>query len=70
MTLQQLERMMQDIILMHVQSFMTIYTMEWNGCMLILMNGSWEGIDGSESTSVAVRGPNLLGAEMAIRFSN
>ena len=43
-------------------------SLHYNGVHANTYEGSWIGVDGSESTSVAVRGPNLLGAEMALDF--
>ena len=42
--------------------------LHYNGVHANTYEWSWKGVDGSESTSVAVRGPNLLGAEMALDF--
>ena len=42
--------------------------LHYNGVHANTYEWSWQGVDGSESTSVAVRGPNLLGAEMALDF--
>jgi len=42
--------------------------LHYNGVHANTYQWSWKGVDGSESTSVAVRGPNLLGAEMALDF--
>jgi len=39
----------------------------WNGTGAAAYEWYWEGIDGSESTS-ALRGPNLLGAELLLDF--
>jgi len=39
----------------------------WNGTGAAAYEWYWEGIDGSESTSV-LRGPNLLGAELLLDF--
>ena len=39
----------------------------WNGTGAASYEWYWEGIDGSESTS-ALRGPNLLGAELLLDF--
>jgi len=43
-------------------------SLHYNGVHANTYEWSWKGVDGSESTSVAVRGPNLLGAEMALDF--
>jgi len=43
-------------------------SLHYNGVHANKYEWSWKGVDGSESTSVAVRGPNLLGAEMALDF--
>ena len=39
----------------------------WNGTGAASYEWYWEGIDGSESTSI-LRGPNLLGAELLLDF--
>jgi hypothetical protein len=43
-------------------------SLHYNGVHANKYEWSWTGIDGSESTSSALRGPNLLGAEMALDF--
>ena len=43
-------------------------SLNYNGVHANTYEWSWKGVDGSESTSVAVRGPNLLGAELALAF--
>jgi outer membrane biosynthesis protein TonB len=43
-------------------------SLHYNGVHANKYEWSWTGIDGSESTSVALRGPNLLGAEMILDF--
>ena len=44
-------------------------SLHYNGVHANKYEWSWTGVDGSESTSSALRGPNLLGAEMALDFS-
>lgn len=43
-------------------------SLHYNGVHANNYEWSWTGVDGSESTSVALRGTNLLGAEMALDF--
>jgi len=43
-------------------------SLHYNGVHANKYEWSWTGIDGSESTSSALRGPNLLGAEMILDF--
>jgi hypothetical protein len=43
-------------------------SLHYNGVHANKYEWSWTGVDGSESTSSALRGPNLLGAEMALDF--
>ena len=43
-------------------------SLHYNGVHANKYEWSWTGVDGSESTSVALRGTNLLGAEMALDF--
>jgi len=43
-------------------------SLHYNGVHANSYEWSWTGVDGSESTSAALRGPNLLGAEMALDF--
>ena len=43
-------------------------SLHYNGVHANSYEWSWTGVDGSESTSEALRGPNLLGAEMALDF--
>jgi len=43
-------------------------SLNYNGVHANTYEWSWKGVDGSESTSVAVRGPNLLGAELELAF--
>jgi len=44
-------------------------SLHYNGVHANKYEWSWTGIDGSQSTTSALRGPNLLGAEMALDFS-
>ena len=48
-----------------VQSFHD--NLVWNGTGAASYEWYWEGLDGSQSTSV-LRGPNLLGAELLMDF--
>jgi len=43
-------------------------SLHYNGVHANKYEWSWTGVDGSESTSSALRGPNLLGAEMILDF--
>jgi hypothetical protein len=43
-------------------------SLHYNGVHANKYEWSWTGVDGSESTSSALMGPNLLGAEMALDF--
>jgi hypothetical protein len=43
-------------------------SLHYNGVHANKYEWSWTGIDGSQSTSSALKGPNLLGAEMALDF--
>ena len=43
-------------------------SLHYNGVHANKYEWSWTGVDGSQSTSSALRGPNLLGAEMALDF--
>jgi hypothetical protein len=43
-------------------------SLNYNGVHANKYEWSWTGVDGSESTSVATRGPNLLGAELELAF--
>jgi len=43
-------------------------SLNYNGVHANTYEWSWTGVDGSESTSVATRGPNLLGAELELAF--
>ena len=43
-------------------------SLHYNGVHANKYEWSWTGVDGSKSTSSALRGPNLLGAEMALDF--
>ena len=43
-------------------------SLHYNGVHANKYEWSWTGIDGSESTTSALRGPNLLAAEMALDF--
>jgi hypothetical protein len=43
-------------------------SLHYNGVHANKYEWSWTGIDGSQSTSSALRGPNLLGAEMILDF--
>ena len=44
-------------------------SLHYNGVHANKYEWSWTGMDGSQSTTSALRGPNLLGAEMALDFS-
>ena len=43
-------------------------SLNYNGVHANTYEWSWKGVDGSESTSSALRGPNLLGAELELAF--
>jgi hypothetical protein len=43
-------------------------SLNYNGVHANTYEWSWKGVDGSESTSVVTRGPNLLGAELELAF--
>jgi len=43
-------------------------SLHYNGVHANTYEWSWTGVDGSQSTSSALRGPNLLGAEMILDF--
>jgi len=43
-------------------------SLNYNGVHANTYEWSWKGVDGSESTSVITRGPNLLGAELELAF--
>jgi hypothetical protein len=43
-------------------------SLHYNGVHANKYEWSWTAVDGSQSTSSALRGPNLLGAEMALDF--
>ena len=43
-------------------------SLHYNGVHANKYEWSWTGVDGSESTSVALRGTNLLGAELELDF--
>ena len=43
-------------------------SLHYNGVHASTYEWSWKGVDGSESTSVVTRGPNLLGAELKLDF--
>ena len=43
-------------------------SLHYNGVHANKYEWSWTGVDGSQSTSAALRGTNLLGAEMALDF--
>jgi len=43
-------------------------SLNYNGVHANKYEWSWKGVDGSESTSSALRGPNLLGAELELAF--
>ena len=43
-------------------------SLNYNGVHANKYEWSWTGVDGSESTSTALRGPNLLGAELELAF--
>tara|TARA_R110000765_G_scaffold425785_1_gene539590 strand:- start:100 stop:1671 length:1572 start_codon:yes stop_codon:yes gene_type:complete len=43
-------------------------SLHYNGVHANTYEWSWKGVDGSESTSVITRGPNLLGAELKLDF--
>ena len=43
-------------------------SLNYNGVHASKYEWSWTGVDGSQSTSTALRGPNLLGAELELAF--
>ena len=43
-------------------------SLHYNGVHANKYEWSWTGVDGSQNTSSALRGPNVLGAEMALDF--
>ena len=43
-------------------------SLNYNGVHANKYEWSWTGVDGSQSTSTALRGPNLLGAELELAF--